>query len=64
MCGSNGPPGRTYFADAQLVNSGYVDAGRIPLVAMNDALSSWLLALGPPNAHESVLNGLSMPMTS
>ena len=64
MCGSNGPPGRSYFAEAQLLNSGYSDAGRIPLVAMNDALWSWLLALGPPNDHASDSNGLATPRTS
>ena len=65
MCGSNGPPGRAYFADAVLVNCGYVDAGRIPLVAMNDALWSWLPALDPPpNDHVRPVNGLPLPRTS
>ena len=64
MCGSNGPPGRTYLEDAQLSNCGYVTLGRIPLVAMNDALWSWLFALLPPKDHDRLSNGLAMPVTS
>ena len=45
VCGSNGPPGRSYFAAGQLLNCGYVRGGRIPLVVMNELATSWLSAL-------------------
>jgi hypothetical protein len=64
VCGSNGPPGRTYFAATQLSNCGNCAFGRIPLVAMNDAEASWLFAPGAPNDQLSELNGLSTPITS
>jgi hypothetical protein len=50
VCGSNGPPGRWYFADGQLRNCGYAEGGRSPLVVMNEALWSWLFALAVPVA--------------
>src|SRR5690349_11285039 len=60
VCGSNGPPGRSYLAATSLVNCGYVAAGRIPLVVMNEFALFWLAALSAP-LNENVIGASGDP---
>src|SRR5687768_15019244 len=64
VCGANGPPGLEYRLDAQPLNCGYADLGRMPLVDTNDALMFWLSAPSGPNAHDRPPNGSAMPSTA
>src|SRR4051794_21337408 len=63
VCGSKGPPGRSYLAATALVNCGYVDAGRIPLVEMNEFALFWFAALSAP-LNENVIGASGDPTPS
>ena len=65
MCGSNGPPVRSNLAETRLANCGQMLGGSSVLVAMKEALWSWLPALGVPMDQRSAsANGESIPTTS